>query len=255
MKYLRVRDDNDLGKVAIVNCNPGQVSAEFTGSTLSFLVEDSKDRKLLYEKIYLLRAGGILSVFRNQLTKWFLDKTNAEYLLFIDSDIEYTKDDVYKLVDQCSYSKPVVTGCYPIAADEGHVVCVYSLVQIKNEISMAPWKHLPPKLPQQTTLSADGCGAGFLLIHRSLLVQMQRLYGPVWFDLFNIGKVPFGEDLSFCYRVRQMGFPIHVHPDVRVGHLKTSKLWVSPPQDEEIANGNEHGRQPDANLQSDKPGQ
>ncbi len=71
-----------------------------------------------------------------------------------------------------------------------------------------------------------GTGSAFILIHRDVLYQMRSKYGPVWYDpITPSGGRPISEDLSFCYRVGDVGIPIHVHTGIKTTHHK--ELWLA----------------------------
>ena len=101
----------------------------------------------------------------------------------------------------CVYNKDKKNGeCEPIKDDPGVPVRVYAI------------------------------GTGFLLLKRSVIVKAWEGRGKYgWpFDPLPHGVIAskstvqssfMGEDLSFCSRLRQMGFDIWCHPDVKPGHV------------------------------------
>src|SRR5260221_483513 len=76
----------------------------------------------------------------------------------------------------------------------------------------------------------DGTGSAAILIHRSALEQVRDAEGTVWYNRIwnHRSKSYFGEDLSFCLRLRSLGIPLHVLTSAETSHAKT--FWVSSRQ-------------------------
>jgi GT2 family glycosyltransferase len=98
--------------------------------------------------------------------------------------------------------------------------------------------------PTNTVQECFATGAAFLLIHRSLLQRMRDEWGDVWFDRVKPpkAKAVWGEDVSFCTKVRTLGVPVIVHAGVRTSHWKpiyVSEAYyyaqlIAPPAREEV---------------------
>jgi GT2 family glycosyltransferase len=75
-------------------------------------------------------------------------------------------------------------------------------------------------------MQVAGTGAACLLIHRTVLEKIGEK-GPCWFDNMPAKdrKTWMGEDFSFCRRVREAGFPVHVYTGARTSHHKD--VWFT----------------------------
>lgn len=73
-------------------------------------------------------------------------------------------------------------------------------------------------------------GTGFMLIQRRVLDRLP----PPWFRCGQIlgGEDLLAEDLDFCLKAAQVGFPVYLDPAVRVGHETKVTLY---PGDAEVA--------------------
>lgn len=221
--------DVQEGKVCIVNLNPGEVRIEFLSSLLDTIIGDLNDRRVI-SYIRPVIAGPLLDIYRNRAVEWFLKESTAEWMLFIDSDITWTLDDLYSLLDSADpIERPVVSGVYLMIMQEGLRPGVWHRYpETSSGNALVPW---PDDLewPDNQLIEVDGTGAGFLLMHRSLLATMAQIYPhPMpWFANEIIDGVVHGEDFTFCSRVQQMGFRVIVNSAVQLDHIKHATFHVA----------------------------
>lgn len=170
---------------------------------------------------------------RNMAVSHFLDKTEADWLFFIDTDMGFRPDALDQLLFAASADqRPVVGGlCFAMKHMGGdgqggqRVLPVPTLFMFaknpKQGIGFANRFIYPP----ETLVQVAGTGAAFLLMHRSVLEQMRDRYGDHWFDFVQYGDgAQVSEDLSFCWRLNEMRIPIFVHTGVKTTHHK--ELWL-----------------------------
>jgi GT2 family glycosyltransferase len=146
---------------------------------------------------------------RNGLVRWFLEETIADKFLSLDADISFVPRDLAQLdADEVD----CVSGVYCNAFD-GVVRPVASFFT-DTEMSDEP------------LMEVEAVGAGFLLITRNLLEKMALLYEPPmrWFHEPIIDGAHFGEDFGFCYRLGEMGVPVHLDLRVQLSHYKTVRV-------------------------------
>lgn len=211
--------------VTVGNISPGLVSTNFMRSILDFAVHDSKARQEFRGFIPVI-CGGLLDIGRNVVVDSFLKGTTDDWLWFIDSDIEITRGTLYSLLEYADVdTRPVIAGIYPIL-QEGVIYpsIYYRGLNDKGEMTMLPYQ----KIPREKLVEVDGAGTGCMLIHRDLLEKMRANY-PInkpWFDNLIYDDVPYGEDLTFCMKVKEMGFSIYTvtDPPAILTHDKTIKL-------------------------------
>src|SRR5215471_11038501 len=103
-------------KVCIGNINPGQLSVGFVVSAW-----ESNNAGLVSHAIFHPN-GPYLDMGRNIVVRKFLTETDDDYLLFIDSDIKWSVDDLNHLYDRLSpdhviggyYLNPYLEGINPV---------------------------------------------------------------------------------------------------------------------------------------------
>jgi len=132
-----------------------------------------------------------------------------DYVLYADSDMIFTADDVKKLVDR---NVDICSGLYISRHGEDKNV-VYEKI-----ITRRRFPERKPELIVDNTSSGFGvvaaCGFGFCLIKTSVLKSMFKRYKSL-FEPFN----GVGEDIAFCLRAKKCGYKIHVDREVKLGHI------------------------------------
>ena len=135
---------------------------------------------------------------------------NADYMLWLDSDMVFHPDLLSKMMStMMNQHIDILTGVYyrrvspytPVLLDkleiDGKNLEAHSIEEIPNEL-----------------FEVAGCGFGCVLMNTDVAFDILAKYGPP-FD--PIGGV--GEDLSFCWRARQLGYKIWADPSIWLGHV------------------------------------
>jgi SAM-dependent methyltransferase len=141
---------------------------------------------------------------RNAIVERFL-ASDAEYLLWIDSDTLWEPEDIQALMDVLDAGADIVTGIQ-FATSEHHLPLIRKLNLALGV--MEPYYNLPK---DATPFEIGGCGFGFVMMKRKVLEVLKE----PWFD-FRSG---FSEDLFFCLKAKQAGFKIFAHPAILLGHM------------------------------------
>jgi hypothetical protein len=177
-------------------------------------------------------TGGLVEA-RNQVARQFLGERDADWLLWVDTDMGLAPDTVDCLMEAADpVERPVVGGlCFAqkdVDADGlGGYRCeprptIFDWVQ-DGEAGTFVGR---TTYPVNTVVRCHGTGSACILIHRSVLQRIADEFGPTWYD-----RIPnrargglFGEDLSFCARVQALSIPLFVHTGVKTSHMK--HLWL-----------------------------
>lgn len=170
---------------------------------------------------------------RNRVAADFVDKTDGEWLWFIDTDMGFADDTVAQLVRYADRNTSPVVGalCFkqtrrpsgPLHAERWEIQpTLYEYVELEDEVGFRPMLDYP----RDTLVRVAATGAACLLIHRSVLEKVRAEHGDNWFTEIThptgLRGRPrtFGEDMSFCVRCQALGVPIKVHTGVKTTHEK-----------------------------------
>lgn len=135
-------------------------------------------------------------------------------VLWIDSDMVYSPDLMEKLSADMDEGRE-----YVAALAFKRVIPTAPVVYKRIGESKTPGIYeaqIMKDYPKDTIFECAGTGFGCVMTSVGLLKRAWDKYGPPFFFHANLG-----EDLSFCYRVGQMGIPMYCDSRIKVGHLGT----------------------------------
>ena len=159
---------------------------------------------------------------QNVINHW-LDDTDFEWMLWLDSDIVLSNEVLYKLWSNAhAVDRPVVSGVYFISKEnEQSLMTPYPAVFNWVEGTDYQISYVHP-LPAGDNLIKAGCaGFGLLLMHRSVIEKMRKKHGTIpFFNETGIGGEFISEDINFFRLMRDADIPLHVHTGATVKHMK-----------------------------------
>lgn len=209
----------------------GDVNGNFMGSVVNLMGYD-----LHKEGGRILNGGGFVPVSsgpniataRNKQVRKFLPM-DADWLWILDSDMVFEPDTLERLMEEADPVKaPVVGGlCFGKkqvgTGGPEYFTTLYHFDEDLKAYRLNEW-------PENTMLPVNATGAACLLIHRSVLEAMGEKFADrdpwPWFEEVNNAGYVYSEDVTFCIRAQQCGFPIHVHTGVEVKHMKPEVIGV-----------------------------
>lgn len=218
------------GTVAVGYLDSGVWSAAFGQSLIRMYIADSFGKQRIMrgrELRNLCHAGGLVDG-RNKVAASFLDDTECEWLLWLDSDMSFDADLADRLVDAADpETRPVVGAlCFALrrkdrderfAEHNAIVPTMYNFVETDEVVGWASILHYEP----DALMRVAGTGSAAILIHRRALTTVRERAGDHWYDPVEHPKgARFSEDLSFCVRLAAAGLPIHVHTGIQTAHDK-----------------------------------
>jgi len=189
-------------------------------------------------------SGPYLDMGRNEcVKKFYAQPDTSDVLLFVDTDIAFTAEDINAVVDAMVEVHdetgvwPVVGGLYMgvVAGGKHRNLIAYELRHDDDNVN----RFYPITLDELEAHDAEhpdslfevgAIGTGFMAIHRSTLDEFtEHFHEPqAWFYEGVIDGEWFGEDLIFCLRAKSLGHPVLAHPRVRLTHYKEIGLAFDP---------------------------
>jgi len=177
-------------------------------------------RRRLYEQGIVHNILGnqcsVISAGRNGIVQEFLNKTNADYLMFVDSDTQFPVWGIQRLI---SRNVDVIGGIY-YHKEGSHSPTIYKLREDGFFRSYSEFDIF------DEPFEVDGIGTGFLLIKRAVLERFTPDVVKLIGTPFGFGYAPDGveegEDLSFCRRIKKLGVKVWADPTIMLGHVGTA---------------------------------
>jgi len=157
--------------------------------------------------------------------KPFNGKLEYDVLLWIDSDMVFTPDDVETIIN---HADPVVSGICPVDQNRAGLARYASYQEGTPEgiIYFNTKDNNYAEMEKTGLFEVDFAGFAFIAVKRGVFEEIEY----PWFrhkDIDLDGKqIVTSEDFGMCERIRDAGFKIFADPKVRIGHEKN---WVLRP--------------------------
>ena len=234
-------------KAKIMICTPchSDVSMHYCQAVLKFQLECMQQNILVS---FTLLKSSLVTQGRNLCVAEFLNhKDNYDYLLFIDSDIDFNPSTIYKMIGA---DKDIISCPYPMKTFDLDRMWARMKetdeVKTKDDVLKASYV-FPIKMDEKEFEMTHGvikvthAPTGCMLIKRSVIEKMIKqypeleIYQPTvingkeekkenFYNLFDTlhdakTKRYFGEDFGFCQRWTDMGGEIYVYALDYITHV------------------------------------
>jgi hypothetical protein len=224
------------GGVLVAYCHESRVSHSWHRSLVDLMVYDKvSGDNLIQSAPFAVACDGPHGLVqgRNLAAQHFLDTTDAEWLFWVDTDMGFKPDALQRLLAAADpVSRPVVGGlCFALkhTRPDGYSGFVQqpmpTLFRMARDVDGHVGFANRMVYPVDSLVQVAGTGSAFIVIHRSVLEEIRAAQGDVWYEpvRYEDGR-PLSEDLSFCYRVGQLGHQVYVHTGVETTHHK--EIWL-----------------------------
>jgi len=224
----------------------GQCTAHYAFSNLNLarLVQD-RQVNLNYQ---FTTSESLITRARNNIADIFMN-SDCSHLLFIDADIGFDPEDVFKLL---SHDLDVVCGGYPAKLlDWGSIhqaarrgvppqdLPKYASPYIYNRVNMSP--------QFGDLIEVRESGTGFMMIKREVFEKLSDVVATYTANQFdNVGKlnkeyfstmiedgILISEDYFFCRKWRSIGGKVYVDRSIKLNHIgsyvfqSSTNHWIS----------------------------
>lgn len=233
---VQPRKAKHIPGVVVAYIHPGEVSAYFIESMQTTQLADVAARDLGERPRRIVNimqewSSANVSAARNKVTERFLDTRTADgatvgdWLLWVDSDMQWEPSALDLLMESADPTeRPIVGGlCFGMASGE----LVPTIYQWARTDAGELVTYRVANYERNALIRCAATGAAFILIHRRVLEAMRAAKFNEAFPFFQevqMGARPVGEDITFCIRAGQLGFPVFVDTRAKIGHHKSQLL-------------------------------
>ena len=154
-------------------------------------------------------VGSLVYHARNNLARQAL-KTDADYVLWLDSDMVFAPDTLIRMLKVCKDNDIDFLTAVCFRRKPPYTPCLFDrLEKVDKGASYTALMSVPEGL-----FKVGGCGFAGVLMSSDVLLSVQSKFGRM-FDPMD----GFGEDVSFCWRARQCGYDIWCDSAIEFGHV------------------------------------
>jgi hypothetical protein len=197
-----------------------KVSVKLAIAMAQFAVEAPKHGVNI--QICNISGCSVVSRVRNLIAKDFLDSDCTD-LMFIDSDINFEAEDIFRLMAWNSDPKKGIVAGIPVARKKGKVYISTLDTDEENNIFMN----------YMGLVKAKRVATAFMMIRREVFEKLKNAH-PEWvyhdekkvgdeviafFDFALKDGEYIGEDFLFCDRARELGYEVWIDPTIKLGHM------------------------------------
>jgi hypothetical protein len=234
--------DSPIQLVVATPCYGGQVTAFYANSLLR-LKDACHQMGNINLQVNMMYGDALIPRARQDLVAQFLEMDSATHLLFIDADIGFDPDQVFRLLQ---FNADVSAGVYPAKVIDWNRVIAQAKAGIQRiesaSLAYVVGAENPEKIEVKGVFAkVRYAGTGFMLIKRSVLLAMIEKYPQLkysgQFSAQEVGKkrnflyalfncildeqagVYLSEDFSFCRRWTDVGGEIWVDLQSRLSHV------------------------------------
>jgi len=209
------------GEIILCWCDNGLVDGKFAEG----IVYASLTSGLPIRSAMRVQGNQIGRQRQVALEHWY-DKTNFDWVLWVDSDIVLTEEALQKVwASADAKDRPVVTGTYFISKEnERSLMAPYPAVfhWVEGDDYQIRYAH---PLPKDALIKVGSAGFGFVLMHRNAVTAMRKAHGAIpYFNETGVGENFVSEDINFFRLMGQAGVPLYSHTGATVKHMKRFAL-------------------------------
>jgi len=175
-----------------------------TYPTTSIFYEQSK--KIVFQK--------------NFITRYWLNHSTKEWLLWTDADMSWTPQDIQTLTNTAA-EPGIFSGLWFHHSHDGHIYPGFFPSRKDDNVYAVMTEHL--EFPTDQPFQVEATGGGFMFVHRQVF---ETLNDPdTDYPFFEVRSAPVtGYSQMFCIRAKDAGFPIVIEPRAQIGHNETIAL-------------------------------
>lgn len=154
-------------------------------------------------------TGDILVQYARERFAQSVIEMDADYLFMIDDDMLAPPDLFYRLAE----NDKDICGALAFTRNPDHKPVIYDVIEGVDPANRQPYyiNKFAMNYPRNTLVQCDAVGFGAVLIKRKVLDAIRE---PRF-----MGLAGCGEDITFCYKAKKLGFEVWMDTRIKLGHL------------------------------------
>lgn len=154
-------------------------------------------------------CGDILVQYAREIFAKAVIEMDADYLFMIDDDMLAPPDLFYQL----AANDKDICAALAFTRNPDHKPVIYDVIEGRDPVTNKEFyvNKFSMNYPRNTLVECDAVGFGAVLIKRKVIEAMKE---PRF-----MGLQGCGEDITFCYKAKKLGFEVWMDTRVKLGHL------------------------------------
>ena len=175
-------------------------------------VESLIDLRKVGECDICLLKSSLVYDARNQAAQKAVNE-KYDYVLWLDSDMTFEPDLMERMVQSIGDKDFLTALCF--ARRPPFKPCIFNKLEAEREgIGIMPHAENWFDYPRDQIVEVAGAGFACVLQKVEMLDVMLTTYGVPFFPIAGLG-----EDLSFCYRAKQIDYKMYADTSLKIGHI------------------------------------
>lgn len=150
---------------------------------------------------------------RNNIVKEAI-KGGYDRVLWFDSDILFEPDTMNKFIKRLDDGLEFVSGLYFKRQYPTDPVCFKNLTQVQEGNELITRIDSYKDYPKDQLFEVDAIGFGGVMMTTDLLKRVMNKYGLPFSP-----QLGLGEDMSFCWRAKQVGAKLYCDSSIKLKHI------------------------------------
>ena len=205
--------------IALVWCDNGMVDGKFMQGITDVIIKSG-----IHFDATLRSQGNQIARQRQTVIDYWYDKTDYEWLLWVDSDVVISPEKFKLLWDNKDAEKrPLITGVYFTTdnPEEPLMVPMPTIFSFVNDGEGGFGLSRVHPLPVNELIKVDAAGMGFILMHRSIVPKVREVSpeGQLFMEMGRGSKF-IGEDIFFFALCDKAEIPLYAHTGALAPHMK-----------------------------------
>ena len=193
-------------------------TGSFYSEVVMSLLNLTNNNNDYYFNIQLLKSS-ILYLSREYLVAAALD-AKADYMLFLDSDQLISSEGISKLLSHLDKGENIATTLI-FRKDPPFQPCIFSEQHLLSNSQVSLTFYDVESQDLTKPFYVESCGFGCTALKTEIFTKIPQ----PWFL-----PAPYtGEDITFMYKVRKMGYKVLCDPTIEVGHVGIKNYKTNHP--------------------------